>query len=195
MFVTLFSLHLQSKDSFKKPDDMKKLLLTTLIMFIAMSVYAQTKACAYICDNSGTPTNIRNAPNGKVVQKLSEMDGGYIVSLLEVKKNWWKIDPVIFLCGDVDEDETLNLKGSKTGYWVHYSVIGFGIAGEHENVLRETPSPNGKPLKVEVSYLLETTLHPLEIRGEWIKVTTTDKRYTGWMPIDKICDNPLTTCP
>ena len=148
----MFSLHLQSKDSFKKPDDMKKILLTTLIMFIAMSVYAQTGASAYICDYSGTPTNVRNAPNGKVVQKLSGIDGGYVVSLLEVKNNWWKIDPVIYLCGDV-EDETLNLKGSRTGYWVHYSVLGFGIAGEHENVLRETPSPKGKPLKVEVFLL------------------------------------------
>ena len=52
----MFSLHLQSKDSFKKPDDMKKILLTTLIMFIALSVYAQTGASAYICDYSGTPT-------------------------------------------------------------------------------------------------------------------------------------------
>ena len=28
-----------------------------------------------------------------------------------------------------------------------------------------------------------------------IQVETTDKRYTGWMPIDRICSNPLTTCP
>ena len=175
---------------------MKKIFLTTLILFIAVSMFAQTsvRASAFICDNSGTPTNVRNAPNGKVVQKLPAIDGGYVVSLLQVKNKWWKIDPVIDIYGD-EEDATVKLKGSKTGYWMHYSVLQFNIAGDHENVLRETPSPKGKPLKFEPSYLFEVGLRPLEIRGEWIKVITTDNRYTGWMPIDKICDNPLTTCP
>ena len=171
---------------------MKKIFLTTLMTVVALTVFAQTGARAYISDNSGTPTNVRNAPNGKVVQKLSDIDGGYVVSLIKVKNKWWKIEPVIELYGDFD-DENLKLKGSKTGYWLHYSVLQFGIAGEHENVLRETPK--GKPLKLEPSYLMEVGLRPLEIRGEWIKVITTDNRYTGWMPIDKICDNPLTTCP
>ena len=172
---------------------MKKMILTAVIMVFALSVYAQSGARAYIIDSSGTPTNIRNAPNGKVVKKLPDVDGGYVVSLLEVKNNWWKIEPVIDIYGDVEEQ--IDLKGSKTGYWIHYSVLQFGIAGDHENVLRQTPSTKGKFLKIEPSYLLEIGLQPLEIRGEWIKVITTDKRYTGWMPIDRICDNPLTTCP
>lgn len=173
---------------------MEKIILTTVIMVIALSVNAQTGAGAYICDNSGTPTNVRNAPNGKIVQKLPEVNGGYVVSLLEVKNKWWKVDPIVEIYGD-EEDEYVELKGSKTGYWLHYSVLQFNIAGEHENVLRQTPSAKGKPLKLGTSYLMEVGLHPLEIRGEWIKVITTDNRYTGWMPIDKICDNPLTTCP
>ena len=172
---------------------MKKIFLTTVIMVIALAVNAQTMAGAYIFDNSGTPTNVRNAPNGKVVQKLPDVDGGYVVELLEVKNNWWRIDPVIEIYGD--EDRELELQGSKTGYWMHYSVLQFNIAGDPENVLRETPSPKGKPLKIDISYLMETGLRPLEIKGEWIKVVTTDNRYTAWMPIDRICDNPLTTCP
>ena len=173
---------------------MKKYIITSLILFVVMSVSAQTGASAYICDNSGTPTNVRNAPNGKIVKKLPDIDGGYVVSLLEVRNKWWRIDPVIDVYGG-EEDEYVQLNGSKTGYWVHYSVLQFGIAGDHENVLRETPSPKGKPLKVAPSYLFEVGLRPLEIRGEWIKVITSDNRYTGWMPIDTICDNPLTTCP
>lgn len=173
---------------------MKKIFLSTLMMVIALSVNAQTIASAYICDNSGTPTNVRNAPNGKVVQKLSDVNGGYVVTLLEVKNKWWKVDPIIDIYGDED-DESLQLKGSKTGYWIHYSVLGFGIAGDQENVLRATPSPKGKPIKVTPSYLFDVVLRPLEIRGKWIKIITSDNRYTGWMPIDRICDNPLTTCP
>ena len=63
---------------------MKKILLTTVMMVIALTVNAQTSVCAYILDASGTPTNVRNAPNGKVVQTLSDVDGGYVVELLEV---------------------------------------------------------------------------------------------------------------
>ena len=173
---------------------MKKMILTTVIMVFALSVYAQRSAGAYICDNSGTPTNVRNAPNGKVVQKLPFIDGGYFLSLLELKNYLWNIDPIVDIYV-VEDYEQLQLKGSKTGYWLHYSVLQFNIAGDHENVLRKTPSAKGQPLKLEISYLFEVGLRPLEIRGEWIKVITTDQRYTGWMPIDKICDNPLTTCP
>ena len=42
---------------------MKKIILTTLIIVIAMSAHAQTDVMAYIYDRSGTPTNVRNAPN------------------------------------------------------------------------------------------------------------------------------------
>ena len=174
---------------------MKKIFLTILTMIITMSVYAQTGASAYIFDETGTPTNVRNAPNGQLVQKLPNIDGGYVVSLLEVKNNWWKIDPVVEIYGGEDEDH-VNLKGSTTGYWVHYSVLQFTIAGERENVIRTKPSSKAAPVKfTEPSYLAEIELRPLEILGEWIKVITVDRRYTGWMPIGSICSNPLTTCP
>ena len=174
---------------------MKKILLATLMMVMTLSAFAQTQASAYIADDSGSPTNVRNAPNGTVVQTLPAIDGGYVVTLLESKNNWWRIDPQVDIYGSEEEGDCTLLKGSKTGYWVHYSVLAFGIAGEHENVIREKPSPKAKPLKVETSYLFEVGLRPLEIKEEWIKVVTTDKQYTGWMPISNICDNPLTTCP
>ena len=176
---------------------MKKIFLTMLMAVMAVVAVAQAVADAYICDQSGTPTNIRNAPNGKVVQTLNVVDGGYVVTLLEAKNNWWKIDPQVEIYGDVEEGEdVVTLKGSTTGYWIHYSVLQFTIAGERENVIRTQPSRNAALVKItEPSYLAEIELRPLEIRGKWIKVVTTDKRYTGWMPIDRICSNPLTTCP
>ena len=174
---------------------MKRIFFATLMMVMAVSALAQIQAHAYIFDDSGSPTNVRNAPNGTVVRALPEVDGGYVVGLLKVKNNWWKIDPLIEIYGsDVDDDHTL-LEGSDTGYWVHYSVLGFGISGDPTNVIRKEPSMKAKPLNIKASYLFDTGLRPLEIKGNWIKVVTTDKKYTGWMPIDRICDNPLTTCP
>ncbi|MBR5029723.1 MAG: hypothetical protein IKX63_01285 [Muribaculaceae bacterium] len=173
---------------------MKKIILASLLMVMTMTVFAQTQACAYILDESGSPTNVRIAPNGTIVKTLLDIDGGYVVQLLESKNNWWKIDPLIDIYGGDDEDH-IRLKGSKTGYWIHNSVLAFGIAGEQNNVIREKPSAKAKPLKLSSSYLFEVALRPLEIKGSWIKVVTTDKKHTGWMPISKICDNPLTTCP
>ena len=173
---------------------MKKIILAFLMMLMTMTVFAQTQASAFILDESGSPTNVRNAPNGSVVKTLPGVDGGYVVELLESNGNWWKIDPIIDIYGS-DDDDQICLEGSKTGYWVHNSVLAFNIAGEQKNVIREKPSAKAKPLKLNSSYLFDVALRPLEIKGGWIKVVTTDKKYTGWMPISKICDNPLTTCP
>ena len=177
---------------------MRKILLATIMMVMAMSVLAQAQVRAYIFDEdeSGS-TNVRNAPKGAVVQRLpNDYEGGFVVALLEVKDNWWRIDPEVDIyTSDAELADNMLLEGSKTGYWIHYSVLAFGISGEKENVVRKRPSMKAKPLKVKESYWNKNDLRPLEIRGDWIKVITTDKRYTGWMPIDRICYNPIIRCP
>jgi hypothetical protein len=57
------------------------------------------------------------------------------------------------------------------------------------------PSNSAKAVKVLRNDYADLVLEPLMIKGSWIKVVTKDKKYTGWMPIDRICYNPLTTCP
>lgn len=178
--------------------DMKKAILATIMMVMALSVFAQTQPRAYIYDDDESGiTNVCNAPDGTVVQRLpNDYEGGFVVTLLEVKDKWWRIDPKVDIyTSDAELADDMLLDGSETGYWVHYSVLAFGISGEKQKVVRAEPSMKAMPLKVEGSYWDKNALRPLEVKGDWIKVVTTDKRYKGWMPIDKICYNPIINCP
>ena len=173
---------------------MKKLFLfLAMVIMLPAAITAQGLISAYIVDNDGPETNIRNAPNGKIVATLPTNDN-IIVTLNYVKDGWWNIDDEVFYVGDEEKTETL--KGSKTGYWVHSSLLGFGIAGDHKGALRTAPSSKAKAMKVN-AYPGEVTLHPIDIKGKWVKVTfvVNGKKHTGWLHRDRICDNPLTTCP
>ena len=177
--------------------NMRKTILTTIMMVMTLSVFAQTQARAYIYDDDESGiTNVLNGPKGTVVQSLpNDYEGGFVVALLEVKNDWWRIDPEVDIyTSDAELADNMLLEGSETGYWVHYSVLALSISGEKEDVLREEPSMQAKPLNFNESYWNQNELRPLEIRGDWIKVITTDKLHTGWIPIDKICYNPIIRC-
>ncbi len=170
---------------------MKKIvLLLFATLMISASMNAQSMIDAYIVDSDGPVTNIRNSPKGKVVATLST-DDNIVVSLLEVKGKWWKIDKTVLKMGD-DEKE-ITLKGSKTGYWIHRSLLGFTINGDPTGVIKVSPSKKAKSVKI--SNYPDLLLNPVAVKGKWVKVLSSDGKYIGWMPIDRICDNPLTTCP
>ena len=171
---------------------MKKLLLLTLLMVTSMAVNAQNPVTVRVSDDSGTPTNIRNAPKGKVVYRLND-SWSCTVDIISVRNGWWKITPEVEVWGD--DEKTIPLKGSTTGYWIHQSVLGLGIAGDPEGCLRTTPTKGARAVKIAHSDLSELYFEPLLIKGSWIKVISKNKKYTGWIPIDRICSNPLTTCP
>ena len=94
---------------------------------------------------------------------------------------------------EAEENAEVKLHGSKTGYWIHNSIVGFGVAGKQDDALYAKPSKKARMIKVSPGEGLY--FHPLEVRGNWVKVVSIDGRYTGWMLIDRICSNSLTTCP
>lgn len=161
------------------------LLMAALLMPILMS--AQGLIDVYIIDKDGPVTNIRNAPRGKVVATLPT-DENYVVSLISVNGEWWKIDDSVLQCGD-DEKE-INLTGS-TSYWIHRSLLSFGIAGDRDSALHVAPSAKSKTIKISG----QADFMPIAKKGQWLKGVSTDGKYTGWIHCDWICSNPLTTCP
>ncbi|MBP5688499.1 MAG: hypothetical protein J6X22_07655 [Muribaculaceae bacterium] len=165
----------------------KTILLLLAAVLLPLAVNAQG-FYAYIVDHDGPVTNVRNAPRGKVVTTLPT-DKALVVTLLAAKGEWWKVGDVVDQYGD-DEMEFV-LRGSKTGYWIHRSLLWFGVTGDPEGALRATPSKNGKAVKIPG----EPYFHPLALKGNWIKVVSTDGKCTGWLHRDRICYNPLTTCP
>ena len=56
-------------------------MMMTMLLLVTLAANAQSEVYAYIVDASGTPTNVRNAPNGKVVQQLDNEES-LVVNLL-----------------------------------------------------------------------------------------------------------------
>lgn len=167
----------------------KTVLLLLAAVLLPLVASAQGLAQAYIIDNDGNFTNIRNAPNGKVVATLSTSES-YVVTLLDVKNGWWKIDNEVEQYGD--DEKTITLTGSKTGYWIHQSLLMMATMGVNYTKLYSIPSTKGKVVFKGDKYL---DFHPTGIKGKWLKVKSVDGKYTGWGLSDRFCTNPLTTCP
>ena len=134
---------------------------------------AQGLVQAYIIDNDGAATNVRNAPNGKVVATLPTSEA-FVVTQYG------------------DDEKTITLNGSKTGYWIHQSLLMLATMGSNYTKLYKTPSTKGKLVFKGEKYL---DFHPIGIKGKWVKVESVDGKYTGWGLSEHFCTNPLTTCP
>lgn len=168
----------------------RKVFLTAMMMAMALMVNAQSLA-VYISDNSGSATNVRNAPKGKVVAKLNA-NSGIMFDVESPRNGWWKISGGVYTDPDKDMDD-FRLKGSTTGYWVHYSVIGFSTSNYGGQTLHLRQSPSGESRSV-YSFKTELLLRPLEVRGNWVKVVTGDGKHTGWIEKEWLCGNSVTNC-
>lgn len=168
---------------------MKRTILLALA-FVCLVGYAQSLS-VYISDGNGEFTNVRSGPKGKVVDKIPTSK----IVMLEVvspQDGWWQIDGGEVYCTG-DDDETITLKGSSTGYWIHHSVIGLDTRNYGGQTLRLRKSPDAKSAVV-FSFKEEMHVMPLEVRGDWVKVKTGDGKHIGWIEAEWLCDNPLTNC-
>jgi hypothetical protein len=165
----------------------KLFVLMTLMAWLSVGVNAQSLG-VYIDDNNGPYTNIRNAPKGKVIDKIPTKE----IAMIGVEKptnGWWKIIGTTYDTGDKEGV----LKPSATGHWIHYSVLGMGTRnyGGQTLYLRKNPSATAP---VVYTFKDEILLRPIDIKGDWVKVQTSDGKYTGWIEEEWLCGNALTTC-
>lgn len=162
------------------------LLLFAMLPFGNM-IHAQASVYMMITDSDAV-TNVRSAPNGKVVMTLPDTCS-YMLTLTEPSNGWWRVEDIE--CAENATD--IALQGSPTGkYWIHHSVVGASTRnyGNQRWCLRAKPS---KKSKATYWFTGEIVVHPLKMSGEWIKVTING--HTGWIQSEMLCDNPLTTCP
>ena len=158
----------------------------------AFAVFAQAQVLdVFISDATGSPTNVRNAPNGKVVAQLNPTSG-IMIGVESPKNGWWKITDNYYSDPDKDfEDEYL--KGSTTGYWIHHSVLAVATRNYGGETLRLRKSPSSRAQAV-YSFNEEIILRPMEVKGDWVKVKTTDGKHTGWIEAEWLCGNSVTNC-
>ncbi|MDB2462728.1 hypothetical protein N9W61_01325 [Algibacter sp.] len=167
---------------------MKKLILLTLcLVFFNVSFSQESKndVCtvkpfkAYI-DDKDDYSNIRESPSGSIVLKLNNTYGyGYTLNIIGYEKGWLKINGI----SGVDAYEISNFEG-----WIHGSIVGAGTT--HDIELLDKPNSKTKigTLKGE-----QDAFKIKEVYCEWIKVDCNG--LVGWVQSNKICGNPVTTCP
>ena len=96
----------------------RKVFLTAMMMAMAVMVNAQSLA-VYISDNSGSATNVRNAPKGKVVAKLNA-NSGIMFDVESPRNGWWKISGGVYTDPDKDMDDIL---GALFGHRLLYKQL------------------------------------------------------------------------
>ncbi len=167
-----------------------KFFLLMLMLFATTTAGRAQSIGAFLSDNDGPYTNVRNAPSGKIVAKIDHKNSPTFV-LDSPKDGWWHIVGNSY---EIAEEGTeVTLKGSKTGYWIHHSVVAIATRNYGGETLKLRKRPSGKSA-VTWSFKEETTLHPIEVSGTWVKVRTADGKHTGWIEEEWLCDNPLTNC-
>lgn len=166
---------------------MKKTLLA-IMMFACTAIAGNAQTLGvFIFDSNGPYTNVRNAPKGKVVDKIDTY-GDFMLMVESPKNGWWRIKGGTY---ESPEGDQTKLKGSQTGYWIHNSVIGVGTRNYGGEKLYLRQSPNGK---IVYSFNEEIFLRPLEIKGDWVKVKTADGKHIGWIEEEWLCGNSVTNC-
>ena len=172
---------------------MKKRVLSLFTMLLfAVLVNAQALG-VFIFDKDGKYSNVRNSPNnGKVVDRIP-VDASAMLGVENPVNGWWRIVGDCYDAIGKEDFEEFKLKGSTTGYWIHYSVIAVGTrnyGGQHL-FLRAEPKERSR---IVYTIKEETEVRPVEIKGDWVKVKTIDGMGFGWIEASWLCGNSVTNC-
>ena len=142
----------------------------------------------YIADEG--VTNIRNAPKGQVVYQLKDTDI-YMLFVFNPDNGWWQVyNGAVYV---MDEADPIHLPTTEA--WIHSSVLGVTLRNYNGKPEPLYASPDTTSQVVGHINDQEALVHPVDLAagGAWIKV-----RYgqlSGWISTDRLCDNPVTTCP
>ena len=169
-------------------------LSTTALLLVAIVCQAQSLG-VFIHDNDGPFTNVRNNyKRGAVVDRIPT-NCAAMLGIEHPVNGWWRIEGGSYtgLVDEYNDFADVDLHGSTTGYWIHWSVIAVSTRnyGGEKLFLRKEPSEHAA---VTYTFSEETLLRPIDIRGDWVKVKTVDGRGTGWIESDWLCGNSVTNC-
>ena len=168
---------------------MKKNLFMLFVLLTVLSATVSAQSLrVFTFDKNGKFTNVRNAPNGKVVDRIPTGESA-MIGIEQPTNGWWKLVRNNYSTGDGD----VQLKSSDTGCWIHYSVLAMDTRnyGGQKLVLRKSPDAKSA---VVYQFTEEIMLRPMDIKGDWVKVKTVDGKFTGWIEEEWLCGNALTNC-
>ncbi|MBR1538056.1 MAG: hypothetical protein IJ636_00965 [Bacteroidales bacterium] len=143
----------------------------------------------------GSWANVRKGPSAtsSVVARISP-EGAYTLIVETPKAGWWHIlDDRIYPAEAEDDADVLFLGGGQP-CWIHHSVVCLDFVYSGGDVkLYEEPSRKARVVAT-VSPGSEGVVHPLDVNsdGGWVKISCGD--LIGWVRVETLCSNPLTTC-
>jgi hypothetical protein len=143
---------------------------------------------AYVTDPDPKGLYVRKGPEGKT-EALTSVPLNTIVHIVAVSDGWLRIDKA-----DFELSSGLNRYNFKPG-WVYHKYIGVGMRGEAYHSGKKTPlhtrpdSPSAEAGKTRAD---ELTVG--DCKEDWLYVID-PSGPRGWLPPDKQCPNPVTTCP
>lgn len=142
----------------------------------------------YISDpDAEGPTNVRDNPNGKIIEKLSH-DDDYMLNIIDQKDGWYQFNDLV----------SFNEMEYVTDGWIHHSVIGLSNRMCDNNKCPMYKYPMAEDSLLIMNLPMEVSLRPNRLYQEFVEVTYVNdkgKSFTGWIHQDCTCGNPVTTCP
>lgn len=198
-------------------------LALSFAVAIATTAAAQERKCeigAHVIDRDPQGVNIRSMPSNTAkivgVMKFQNAEDEIAVDITAEQNGWFRIKEYDHL----GVTKTVKLRG-----WVHGSRLGTGLklmdAGKGRERVFEEPSPRSKTLlefswdpgegnkKSELWAELPggkrekidfenkkgaATPTLLACANGFVKIRMSQK-YEGWVPADRLCGSPVTTCP
>lgn len=151
---------------------------------------SEPSAVVYCFISDKSATNVRNAPNGKVIGKVDK-PGSYSLTVFNPQNGWWQIlNNVIF--EDMEGEDNFEFEEDA---WIHYSVLGIGTRNYGGESIPLYAAPGEDSAVVGRITETDATVRPLDVSedGEWVKIKWND--VTGWIDTYWLCANTLTTCP
>ena len=168
---------------------MKKTIFALFVLLSTLSANVNAQSLdAFTWDKKGKFTNVRNAPNGKIVDRIPTSEAA-MIGIERPTNGWWRIVGNGYETGD----DGNTLKGSSTGFWIHYSVLAMGTRNYGNQTLKLYKSADANSAVV-YKFSKEILLRPIDMKGDWVKVKTIDGKYTGWIEAEWLCGNSLTNC-
>jgi SH3-like domain-containing protein len=171
---------------------MKIYLLTFILIILTFSVYSQSRCnCEAIIDwQYGGQVYIYDMPNGQVNDSIANdsINGDFlIVRITDIQKDYFKVT----LQSSFAETQ-------KRGWIKKANYIGIYARNYSDDVKLELYSQPDKTSKVEsiVNEWIQNLYVIVDCKDYWVKVkmTSNNKRYTGWLEKEMQCANPYTTC-
>ncbi len=146
--------------------------------------------------SGGSAANVRRGPtvNSDVVARISPEES-YTLILEKPTAGWWHIlDDRIYPAESEDDTDVLFLGGGQP-CWIHHSIVCIDFIFTDGKDVKLLAAPSYKAdVTASIAPSNEKAVHPLDVSsdGGWVKVVCGEA--SGWIRVENLCSNPLTTC-